>query len=1034
MSTMTGKMLRPYKCTMLRKFSAALVLVLFFLALTTQFVSAHATLIKAEPAPNSLVAVAPQQIVLSFDEPIDLTFSTIEVYDQALARYDAARPSTLPGDPKQIRVPLKEMPDGTYSVAWKVLSAADGHITRGNYAFSVGKVTATIATTSESAASETAPFSIFARWLELFSILAFVGAIFFRETVLTYSLSAVETGNLAASASTPTSFDSAQDAGRGSPARNLQSPAHLAADTRWQQLAIAALGLAIVSELMRLGLQANNAADTLNLSGISQFLFDTRLGWIWLWRFMLVAMLGFILLRVKPRIAVLLSTFAFLLLTFLYFGGLGNDAPLDALGKIAGAFIASWNSNGVLHHLVVLGSPFLVFFVIGAYRDEKTRRFMLALLSLATLATLSLGGHAAALGDFSFALIADWLHLTAVSFWVGGLLAIVWVVTAVWRALTQDQARAWLGVLIPRFSFVALVSVGVILITGLYASFQQIPSLDALIQTLYGESLVVKIALFLVMVALGGFHLTVTTKRIHAPSILRDFRALVAFEAAIGALVIALAGFMTLSAPARATILATQYAQSQQPKPTGLVLFARPASDLNLSLNANATDNPQTFDALVTDANKQPAKNILRVIYEFTLLDQDIGATRVNVDTGSQGHYITSGNYLTFPGLWRVRVIVRRAGVDDIASEFPIYRESPSLAPTDPMALEFLKQGDTTMNALKAMRATEELNDGENGVVYTRGEFAAPDRVHTTVEGGSESIAIGATQYFHDDSGWTSLTRPEPYKFPSFNNAGLASSIRFGRAELMDGKPAQIVMVDFTSSAGDVHFAYWVGTDDRLIKQYAMVAPAHFMTEHYRDFNAAVEIAAPQVPSFPLVPSQANNGNKGNERKRLTGPITGDLQSDLAIGIFVVALLIGLRATDRERTFSSRIISAQLAGALVIAALLLFNDAINATYKQFSIAPIDSQQAASGQVLYQQNCLVCHGETGYGNGPAAANLKTKPYDLTVHAFQHDESYFIAVMTDGRGEMPAFKGKLTTQEMLNLVQYMRQLARDAQATQ
>jgi mono/diheme cytochrome c family protein len=110
----------------------------------------------------------------------------------------------------------------------------------------------------------------------------------------------------------------------------------------------------------------------------------------------------------------------------------------------------------------------------------------------------------------------------------------------------------------------------------------------------------------------------------------------------------------------------------------------------------------------------------------------------------------------------------------------------------------------------------------------------------------------------------------------------------------------------------------------------------------------------------------------------------------------------------------------------------LFNDALNATYQQFASAPIDTQQAASGKVLYEQNCLACHGETGYGNGPAAAGLKTKPFDLTVHALQHDESYFIAVLTDGRGEMPAFKGKLTTQEMLNLVQYMRQLARDAQA--
>src|SRR3972149_4956126 len=130
-------------------------------------------------------------------------------------------------------------------------------------------------------------------------------------------------------------------------------------------------------------------------------------------------------------------------------------------------------------------------------------------------------------------------------------------------------------------------------------------------------------------------------------------------------------------------------------------------------------------------------------------------------------------------------------------------------------------------------------------------DFQAPDRVHTTVEGGSETIAIGTSQYFREAAGWTMLSRPETYVFPNFNNAGLASKGRFGREEILDGAATQIVNVDFGSSAGDTHFAYWVGKDDRLIHQYAMVAPSHYMIESYRDFNAAVRIDAPTniVPS-----------------------------------------------------------------------------------------------------------------------------------------------------------------------------------------
>lgn len=986
----------------------SLVAALFLLLATTYIADAHASLVKADPAPNTLVPTAPKQLTLWFDEPIDLSFTTVDVLDSSRSRFAAGALSTVPGDPKQLRVPLKEMPDGTYTVAWKVLSAADGHVTRGNYAFSVGKVTASVATGAAPTADEAAPFSVFTRWTELAAILALVGAIFFRETVLTRSLRAAQADETIA-------------------------------DARWMQIVTAALIVALASEVVRLALQASFATDVITTQSISQILFETRLGTLWIWRFTLLGMLGFLLFRVKPRIALLISALGFMLLAFLYYGGLGNNPSIDSLSKIANTFIASWNAGGALHHAVVLGSPFLVFFVIAAFQDDKTRRFVLAVLSFATLATVSLAGHGAAQGDFSFAVVADWLHLSAVSLWVGGLFTLVWVVTAVWRALPADKQRTTLAVLVPNFSLVALTSVAVIVITGLYASLQQIPSLDALVQTVYGESLTIKVVLFLVMLALGAIHLLVTGKRFlverdgGAARIFRNFRTLIAIEAAVGALVIAFAGLMTLSPPPRAAILATQYAQ-QKPAGAGAPLFfARPATDLNLSLASNVDAAPQTFDTFVGDANKQPAKTVLRVIYEFTLLDEDIGATRVNVDAGSQGHYIASGSYLTIPGMWRVRVIVRRAGVEDVAATFPFFREGPNPRTNDPSALEFLKQADAQMNQLKALRTVEELNDGENGVVVTRMDFQAPDRVHTMVEGGSDTMAIGASQYFRESSGWTSLSRPEPYVFPNFNNAGLASSGRFGREEILDGVLAQIVNVDFSSSAGDTHFAYWVGKDDKLIHQYAMVAPSHFMIESYRDFNAPVRVDAPTniVPSAAQALSPGAN-TPATPAPRTPGPITGDLESDSALGVLIIALGIGLRATDKGRARRSRLVSIGIAVALALAALFLFNDAINAANKQFASVPVDTKQAASGKVLYEQNCLVCHGETGYGNGPAAANLKTKPFDLTVHALQHDDSYFIAVMGNGRGEMPVFRGKLTTADMLNLIQYMRQLAHDAQA--
>src|SRR5512146_854919 len=113
--------------------TAAMVLIV-----TSGAVSAHAELVKALPAPNSVVTPAPKSMALWFDEPIDLSFSSVHVFDIHQVQVDNADLALAPNDPNQVTASLKPLADGTYTVAYQVLSAADGHVTSGNYAFGVG--------------------------------------------------------------------------------------------------------------------------------------------------------------------------------------------------------------------------------------------------------------------------------------------------------------------------------------------------------------------------------------------------------------------------------------------------------------------------------------------------------------------------------------------------------------------------------------------------------------------------------------------------------------------------------------------------------------------------------------------------------------------------------------------------------------------------------------------------------------------------------------------------------------------------------
>ena len=97
---------------------------------------AHAMLDRAMPPVGSTVASSPKEIVLSFTEPVEPAFSSIEVRSEAGAAMQDGKAS-VGAKRTQLRVALKALPPGSYTVIWRVLSV-DTHRTQGDFTFHVG--------------------------------------------------------------------------------------------------------------------------------------------------------------------------------------------------------------------------------------------------------------------------------------------------------------------------------------------------------------------------------------------------------------------------------------------------------------------------------------------------------------------------------------------------------------------------------------------------------------------------------------------------------------------------------------------------------------------------------------------------------------------------------------------------------------------------------------------------------------------------------------------------------------------------------
>ncbi len=99
-------------------------------------VQAHAQLIKAEPARRAVLAEAPTQVRLWFNEEIEGFYTSLTVLDADDKPVTDAKPYVASDDPKSVILPLPELPDGKYFVKFRVLSV-DGHVVDSSFKYTV---------------------------------------------------------------------------------------------------------------------------------------------------------------------------------------------------------------------------------------------------------------------------------------------------------------------------------------------------------------------------------------------------------------------------------------------------------------------------------------------------------------------------------------------------------------------------------------------------------------------------------------------------------------------------------------------------------------------------------------------------------------------------------------------------------------------------------------------------------------------------------------------------------------------------------
>ncbi|MED1268023.1 copper resistance CopC/CopD family protein [Bacillus mycoides] len=123
----------------IRRLGAWLLIACVFIILIPKSASAHAYVVKSNPAENETLKKAPSVVKIEFDEDIQVSsFNTLFVRDTSGKRVDLKDAHIDKKNKKILEAGLKEnLKNGLYSIQWKAISA-DGHPIQGVIPFRIG--------------------------------------------------------------------------------------------------------------------------------------------------------------------------------------------------------------------------------------------------------------------------------------------------------------------------------------------------------------------------------------------------------------------------------------------------------------------------------------------------------------------------------------------------------------------------------------------------------------------------------------------------------------------------------------------------------------------------------------------------------------------------------------------------------------------------------------------------------------------------------------------------------------------------------
>jgi copper transport protein len=427
--------------------------------------------------------------------------------------------------------------------------------------------------------------------------------------------------------------------------------------------------------------------------------------------------------------------------------------------------------------------------------------FVAGACSLALLAAPTLAGHALDTDQPRFlAPLVDAAHFASAAVWLGGLLALVYVLP---RASDEGTARA---TAVRRFSTSALVAVVVLGLSGLGRALTELSAVHQLWTTSYGRTLLVKTAVFAPLLGLGWLNRTLL---IDAFARLR--RSALVEIALLTGVVVAVAVLTEIRPGTAQRAVAAPVAVAQPPTlpPRNTVVAARELGSLAVAVARSP--GTVTVTLLAPDGTGVDGR---MVTVE--------GAPTESCGSGCYRPAAVAGKLR----IGRLRIGRLRIGVDGSTLTF-------ELPPRARDARVLLRRVTDAYRSSRTIVFDERLASSPTNASTSHFEVAAPNKLTYRSGSGLAAIVIGAHRWDRVRSGapWVrSDQTPLDVTDPPWTSPTNVHLVAPG-------------VVTFLDPAIPAWFRVRLAGDRPT--RVDMTAAAHFMVQRYAGFDVPVDISPP---------------------------------------------------------------------------------------------------------------------------------------------------------------------------------------------